>query len=129
MAKKDIVAPIIGLEDLIHEIREQKVILDADLARIYGVSTKRLNEQVKRNKERFPADFAFQLTAKESAALRSQFATSSSQEAESEENVPNRRKLRPVPRSIAIHVCGPTPSPSMARLWPQTFSIARGRCR
>ena len=46
MAKKEIVAPIIGLEDLIHEIREQKVILDADLARIYGVSTKRLNEQV-----------------------------------------------------------------------------------
>ncbi len=93
MAKKDIVAPIIGLEDLIHEIREQKVILDADLARIYGVSTKRLNEQVKRNKERFPADFAFQLTAKESAALRSQFATSSSQEAESEESVPNRSQI------------------------------------
>jgi len=57
MAKKEIVAPIIGLEDLIHEIREQKVILDADLARIYGVSTKRLNEQVKRNKERFPCRF------------------------------------------------------------------------
>jgi len=93
MAKKDIVAPIIGLEDLIHEIREQKVILDADLARIYGVSTKRLNEQVKRNKERFPADFAFQLTAKESAALRSQFATSSSQEAESKESVPNRSQI------------------------------------
>ena len=93
MAKKEIVAPIIGLEDLIHEIREQKVILDADLARIYGVSTKRLNEQVKRNKERFPADFAFQLTVKESAAVRSQIATSSSQEAESEESVPNRSQI------------------------------------
>ena len=77
MARKEIVASIIGLEDLIHEVREQKVILDADLARIYGVTTKRLNEQVKRNKERFPADFAFQLTAKESAGLRSQFATGS----------------------------------------------------
>jgi hypothetical protein len=93
MARKEIVASIIGLEDLIHEVREQKVILDADLARIYGVTTKRLNEQVKRNKERFPADFAFQLTAKESAGLRSQFATGSSQEAESEESVPNRSQI------------------------------------
>ena len=65
MAKKEIVAPIIGLEDLIHEVREQKVILDADLARIYGVTTKRLNEQVKRNRERFPADFAFPLDERE----------------------------------------------------------------
>lgn len=77
MARKEIVAPIIAFEDLIHEVREQKIILDADLARIYGVSTKRLNEQVKRNQERFPADFAFQLTAKEMDSLRSQFATSS----------------------------------------------------
>ena len=52
--------------------------LDSDLAAIYGVSTKRLNEQVKRNLKRFPADFMFQLTAKETAALRSQIATSSS---------------------------------------------------
>jgi hypothetical protein len=57
---------------------------NADLARIYGVTTRRLNEQVKRNRERFPADFAFQLTAKESTALRSQFATSSLQQVESE---------------------------------------------
>ena len=51
--------------------------LDSDLAAIYGVATKRLNEQVKRNLERFPGDFMFQLTAKETAALRSQIATSS----------------------------------------------------
>jgi hypothetical protein len=51
--------------------------LDSDLAAIYGVSTKRLNEQVKRNLERFPGDFMFQLTAKEGTALRSQIATSS----------------------------------------------------
>lgn len=50
--------------------------LDADLAVLYGVTTKRLNEQVRRNKGRFPADFAFQLTAREAANLRSQFATS-----------------------------------------------------
>ena len=67
------------IDDLIREIRGEKVILDSDLARLYGVTTKRLNEQVKRNRERFPDDFMFQLTAKESAALRSQFATGSPQ--------------------------------------------------
>lgn len=51
--------------------------LDADLAEVYGVSTKRLNEQVKRNKERFPPEFMFQLTKEEVANLRSQIATSS----------------------------------------------------
>jgi hypothetical protein len=65
------------VEPLIREIRGEKVILDADLARLYGVTTKRLNEQVKRNQERFPDDFMFQLTTEESDALRSQFATSS----------------------------------------------------
>ncbi len=75
MAKKETVAPIVGLEDLIHEVREQKVILDADLARIYGVPTYRFNEAFKRNRHRFPSDFAFQLTAKEFAHLRSQTAT------------------------------------------------------
>ena len=93
MAKKEIVAPIVGLEDLIHEVREQKIILDTDLAHIYGVTTKRLNEQVKRNRERFPADFTFQLTVKESAALKSQFATSSSQATESEEGALNRSQI------------------------------------
>jgi len=52
------------------------VILDADLAELYGVGTKRLNEQVRRNHERFPADFAFVLTAQEWTALRSQIASS-----------------------------------------------------
>jgi hypothetical protein len=52
--------------------------LDADLAGLYGVTTKRLNEQVKRNAQRFPPDFMFGLTNEESKILRSQFATSSS---------------------------------------------------
>lgn len=60
-------------------IRNQKVILDSDLAHIYGVEVKRLNEQVKRNSNRFPSDFLFQLTTQETAYLRSQFATSSTQ--------------------------------------------------
>ena len=56
-------------------LRGQKVLLDTDLAALYDVPTKRFNEQVKRNLERFPADFMFQLTEEEWAALRSQFAT------------------------------------------------------
>lgn len=58
-------------------IRNQRVVLDADLAAIYGVTTKRLNEQFRRNRKRFPKDFAFQLTAEETEALRPQIATSS----------------------------------------------------
>jgi hypothetical protein len=59
-------------------IRGQRVMLDADLARLYGVPTKRLNEQVRRNRNRFPSDFAFQLDVQEFSNLRSQTATSSS---------------------------------------------------
>jgi hypothetical protein len=72
-----------SLEPLILIIRNQRVILDADLARLYGVPTKRFNEAFKRNRQRFPVDFAFQLTAVEFNNLRSQFATSSSQAIES----------------------------------------------
>jgi hypothetical protein len=59
----------------IHIIRGQRVMLDADLAALYGVTTKRLNEQVRRNANRFPADFLVTLTNQEVAILRSQFAT------------------------------------------------------
>jgi len=64
------------IERAILLIRGEKVMLDADLAALYSVSTKRLNEQVKRNVRRFPADFMFRLTSAEVRALRSQFATS-----------------------------------------------------
>lgn len=60
----------------IYLIRGQKVMLDNDLAELYGVETKRLNEQVRRNIERFPEDFMFQLTETEWEILRSQIATS-----------------------------------------------------
>jgi ORF6N domain-containing protein len=59
----------------IHVIRGEKVMLDSDLALLYGVALKRLNEQVKRNRRRFPSDFMFQLSAHEARVLRSQFAT------------------------------------------------------
>ncbi len=60
----------------IYHIRGQKVMLDEDLAELYGVETKRLNEAIKRNSTRFPEDVMFQLTDNEAINLRSQFATS-----------------------------------------------------
>ena len=65
----------INIDSLIRIIRGQKVMVDFDLAMLYGVKNKRLNEQVKRNIERFPDDFMFQLTKEEWDALRSQIAT------------------------------------------------------
>lgn len=68
--------PAFAVESRILFLRHQRVILDADIAELYGVPVKRLNEQVKRNQGRFPADFMFRLTGKEHDILRSQFATS-----------------------------------------------------
>jgi hypothetical protein len=62
------------IERRIYVIRGQKVMLDSDLAALYGVPTGRLNEQVRRNPSRFPPDFMFQLTQEEAANLISQFA-------------------------------------------------------
>jgi hypothetical protein len=68
--------PAFSVESRIFFLRHRRVILDTDLAALYGVTVKRLNEQVRRNRERFPADFMFQLKAKEHQILRSQIATS-----------------------------------------------------
>jgi len=75
-------------------LRGHKILLDVHLAALYGVTTKWLNEQVKRNRSRFPADFMFQLTTEETASLRSQSATSN--------------------RAEAGDATGPMPSPSRA---------------
>ena len=66
----------IPVESRILILRHQRVILDSDLAELYGVTVKRLNQQVNRNQGRFPADFMFRLSAKEDQALRLQIATS-----------------------------------------------------
>ena len=66
------------LDELIREVRGQKVMLDFDLARVYGVETKALNRAVKRNRDRFPKDFVFQLSEDEWKNLRYQIGTSSS---------------------------------------------------
>ena len=78
MADQSLIVPKQPIENLILVIRGQRVMLDADLAALYGVSTKRLNEQVKRNLDRFPEDFMFQLTSQEVRNLKSQIATSRS---------------------------------------------------
>jgi hypothetical protein len=70
-------ATIVLIESRIAILRHQKIIIDTALAEIYGVTVKRLNQQVNRNRERFPSDFIIQLTPREHRILRLQFATSS----------------------------------------------------
>ena len=79
MAREDSTAfaPVHQIARAIIILRGQRVMLDSDLAALYGVTTKRFNEQVKRNTNRFPSDFMFQLKVDELSGLRSQFATSS----------------------------------------------------
>jgi len=85
---------IVRVESLIIPIRGDKIILDSDLARVYGVTTRRLNEQVKRNIDRFPRDFMFRLTPREfDALLMSQFATSN----------PGRGGRRKLPYAFTEH--------------------------
>jgi len=74
--KDSSVIPVERIEDSIYVIRGEKVMLDSDLASLYGVETKAVNRAAKRNLKRFPSDFMFQLTAEESAALRYQIGTS-----------------------------------------------------
>jgi ORF6N domain len=74
-AKRQALTPVEQITPAILVLRGQKVLVDTELASLYGVSTKRFNEQVRRNRERFPADFMFQLSAEELASLRSQIAT------------------------------------------------------
>lgn len=74
-SKKDLAAPVGRLDRLIYEIRGQKVMLDRDLAVLYGVTTGNLNKAVRRNLDRFPVDFMFQLTPEEAESLRFQFGS------------------------------------------------------
>ena len=95
---------LMPIENLIHSIRGQQVMLDSDLARLYGVETRRLNEQVKRNIDRFPEDFMFQLTKEDVGNLMSQIATSSikSQNAITKDN-PENLKSQNVTSSLRLH--------------------------
>jgi|ERR1035441_4013038 hypothetical protein len=75
MSNQTEIIPTHDITQVLYPMRGQRVILDADLAQLYGTTTKRLNEQYRRNLDRFPRDFAFQLTLEEWTALRSQIAT------------------------------------------------------
>jgi ORF6N domain len=77
MSEKEEIVAQEEIETRIFEIRDQKIILDFDLAKIYGVSTKILNQAVRRNKKRFPKDFSFITTPQEVRVIRSQFVTGS----------------------------------------------------
>lgn len=77
-----------SIASLIQEVRGQKIILDSDLAMLFDVETKRLNEQVKRNSNRFPEDLAFKLTSDEFDHLKSHFATSSTKSHGGRRNLP-----------------------------------------
>ena len=81
------------LEPLIFRVRGHRVVLDADLARLYGSTTKALNQSINRNRERFPIDFAFRLTTKEFTDLRSQTETLSAQPVDSTNETGNRSQI------------------------------------
>jgi leucyl aminopeptidase len=90
-------------EQCITRLRGQAVLLDTDLAALYGVTVKRLNEQVKRNAKRFPEDFAFQLTPKEWANLKSQIATASRKGIRSQNATASKRNVRFQPYAFTEH--------------------------
>lgn len=75
MPSRKVTVPKVNIDSLIREIRGARVILDTDLAAVYGVETKALNRAVKRNADRFPDDFVFQLSPPEAKALRCQIGT------------------------------------------------------
>ena len=87
------IIPIQRITRAIYMLRGQKVLLDFDLAVLYAVSTKALNQAVKRNRERFPDDFMFQLSTEETRSLRSQFATLDEQTGKTEGAAKNRSQI------------------------------------
>ena len=105
LAKRQSLLLVEQIEPRILLIRRQRVILDADLAELYGTTTKRLNEQVKRNLSRLPMDFMFQLTTEEVQAMRSQFVTASDpiEPMRSQIATASKRNIRYRPRAFTEH--------------------------
>jgi len=100
MSERKSIVPSDTLDRLIHEIRGQKVMLDSDLAEIYGVTTKALNQAVRRKRKKFPSDFMFQLTAKEFEGMRSQNVTASDR---SQFATGSKRNVRYLPYAFTEH--------------------------
>ena len=105
MPSKKLTRPDHGIDNLIREIRGQKIILDSDLAALYGVSTKAFNQAVKRNLARFPVDFMFRLTGEEADQVsRSQIVTGSSTARMRSQNVTaSKRNVRYLPYAFTEH--------------------------
>lgn len=104
MTNKALIASVEQIESQIFLIRGQKVMLDADLAGLYGVPTKVFNQAIKRNAERFPEDFIFQLNDEEFADLRSQIGTSSLRsQIVTSNNPPGRGGRRHLPYAFTEH--------------------------
>ena len=109
-----------AIKNMIFELRGQKVMLDSDLAQLYGVETRYLNKQVHRNIERFPSDFMFQLNEYELSNLKFQFGTSSSAfQLPSLQTVPvpgrNPRRLPPARGLRSLHCLSPRRKPRRAK--------------
>ena len=103
---------ISSIESAIYLLRGRRVMLDSDLAAIYGVSTRQLNQQLKRNRSRFPDDFAFQLSTGEFRNLKSQIATSSLMSPSVTSKEPGRARSPSAPQRTASRKCG---IPTLAR--------------
>lgn len=98
------IVPIEMIEKKIYLIRGQKVMLDSDLAGLYGVTTKVFNQGIKRNRDRFPEDFMFQLTDSEANAMRSQIVTASNPNVIRSQNATaSKRNIRYLPYAFTEH--------------------------
>ena len=105
MSENDAGVPAVALrlEEIIFTVRSERVILDHDLARLYGVTTKALNQAVRRNLKRFPADFVFHLTYQEVTGLRSQSVTSNVTMERSQSVTGSRGGRRSLPYAFTEH--------------------------
>ena len=95
-----------NIVQLVFFVRGEKVMFDADLAKLYGVSTKALNQAFRRNKQRFPSDFAFQLSTAEYDNLKSQIVTSSAGDQLEVTNCDLKFPRRPTPTALRVHRAG-----------------------
>jgi hypothetical protein len=108
--KNNRLVPIVGIETSIFLVRGQKVMFDADLARLYGVETKALNRAVKRNLDRFPIDFRFQLSREELKNMRYQFGTASRRNARfhpfafTQEGIAMLSSVLRSPRAVQVNI-------------------------
>ena len=116
---------------LVHAVRGERVLFDADLAGLYGVATKALNQAVKRNRDRFPVDFMFRITAEEWAAMRSQIVTASKRNvgtppyAFTEQGVAMLSSVLRSPRAVEVNIAIMRTFVQLRRLMDSNRDLAR----